>query len=78
MANAMASNSSNTKAADNFGLGTRLQEYRQHAEGKHHAPATHITGTLAELLQDLAEFWQLPDWEIRNVLGGRPLGFPKP
>jgi hypothetical protein len=67
----MASNSSSTKAPDNFGLGTRLKEYRQHAEGKYHAPAAQITGTLAELLQDLAQFWQISDSEIKCVLGRR-------
>jgi hypothetical protein len=72
----MASNSSSTKAPDNFGLGTRLKEYRQHAEGKHHAPAAQITGTLAELLQDLAQFWQLPDSQIRCVVG-RTTRFPQ-
>jgi hypothetical protein len=60
---------SDTRTVDNFGLSTRLQEYRQHAEAVHQAPATHITGTLAELLQDLAQFWQLPESQIQCVVG---------
>jgi hypothetical protein len=67
---------SNPDSPDNFGVSTRLQEYRQHVEAVHQAPATHITGTLAELLQDLAEFLQLPDSQIKCVVGHTTRSLP--